>query len=180
MKNGDSPTKTLCWASRVESESYVTTDGQSASLSWNKVPIWGLRTDFYTVRQLRVCWCGEFSLTRERVCHLRLLLALDSAVILGSESPGTRDHIVTRRLKVGFRDVHCYATTSQSARCMRCDRCYSTDTQQFLTVKFPKQLNCCDGRYNREKRRSVSSPEDLLKGVDLNSEGSVNKSQSVN
>jgi hypothetical protein len=25
-----------------ESESYVTTDGQSASLSWNKPPIWGL------------------------------------------------------------------------------------------------------------------------------------------
>jgi hypothetical protein len=31
----------------VESESYVTTDGQSASLSWNKAPIWGLRPDFY-------------------------------------------------------------------------------------------------------------------------------------
>jgi hypothetical protein len=25
-----------------ESESYVTTDGQSASLSWKKAPIWGL------------------------------------------------------------------------------------------------------------------------------------------
>jgi hypothetical protein len=25
-----------------ESESYVTTDGQSASLSWYKAPIWGL------------------------------------------------------------------------------------------------------------------------------------------
>jgi hypothetical protein len=31
----------------TESESYVTTDGQSASLSWNKAPIWGLRLDFY-------------------------------------------------------------------------------------------------------------------------------------
>jgi hypothetical protein len=30
-----------------ESESYVTTDGQSASLSWNKAPIWGYRPDFY-------------------------------------------------------------------------------------------------------------------------------------
>jgi hypothetical protein len=28
-------------------ESYVTTDNQSASLSWNKAPIWGLRPDFY-------------------------------------------------------------------------------------------------------------------------------------
>jgi hypothetical protein len=30
-----------------ESESYVTTDSQSASLSWNKSPIWGLRPDVY-------------------------------------------------------------------------------------------------------------------------------------
>jgi hypothetical protein len=33
-----------------ESESYVTTDGQSASLSWNKAPIWALRPDFYYCR----------------------------------------------------------------------------------------------------------------------------------
>jgi hypothetical protein len=30
-----------------ESESYITTNGQSASLSWNKAPGWGLRPDFY-------------------------------------------------------------------------------------------------------------------------------------
>jgi hypothetical protein len=29
------------------SQSYVTTDGQLDSQSWNKVPIWGLRSDFY-------------------------------------------------------------------------------------------------------------------------------------
>jgi hypothetical protein len=28
-------------------KSYVTTGGQSASLSWNKAPIWDLRHDFY-------------------------------------------------------------------------------------------------------------------------------------
>jgi hypothetical protein len=38
------PTKNLLSS---ESESYVTTKGQSASLSWNKAPIWGLRPDFY-------------------------------------------------------------------------------------------------------------------------------------
>jgi hypothetical protein len=32
---------------KFESESYVTTDGQSASLSWNKAPIWGLRPEYY-------------------------------------------------------------------------------------------------------------------------------------
>jgi hypothetical protein len=30
-----------------QSQSYVTTDGQSASLSWNKAPTWGLRPDLY-------------------------------------------------------------------------------------------------------------------------------------
>jgi hypothetical protein len=29
------------------SQSYVTTDDQSASLSWNKAPIWGLRPELY-------------------------------------------------------------------------------------------------------------------------------------
>jgi hypothetical protein len=32
---------------QTESESYVTTDGHSASLSWYKAPIRGLRPDFY-------------------------------------------------------------------------------------------------------------------------------------
>jgi hypothetical protein len=35
--------------SESESESYVTTDGQPASLSWNKAHIWGLRPD--------LCYC---------------------------------------------------------------------------------------------------------------------------
>jgi hypothetical protein len=38
-----------------ESESYVTTDGQPASLSWSKVPIWGLRPDLYYM-------CDSYSL----------------------------------------------------------------------------------------------------------------------
>jgi hypothetical protein len=49
---------------------------------------------FITVRQLRVCWCGALSLTRAWVCHLQLLLSLASAVTLGSESRGIRDHIL--------------------------------------------------------------------------------------
>jgi hypothetical protein len=51
--------------------------------------------------------------------------------------------------------------------------------QILLTVKFPKQPNCCDGRHNRERRCPISSPEDVLKGVDLDSQKSLNKSQSV-
>jgi hypothetical protein len=32
-------------SSSFQSQSYVTTEGQPASLSWNKAPIWGLRPD---------------------------------------------------------------------------------------------------------------------------------------
>jgi hypothetical protein len=49
-----------------ESESYVATDGQSASLSWNRAPIWGLWPDCITIRQLRVCWCEPLSLSDKR------------------------------------------------------------------------------------------------------------------
>jgi hypothetical protein len=55
--------------------------------------------NFATVRQLRVCWCGELSLTRGQVCRLQLLLALASAVILGSESRVTPDHILLTQIR---------------------------------------------------------------------------------
>jgi hypothetical protein len=38
-----------CSTLDLQSQSYVTTDGQSASLSWKKAPIWGLRQD--------LCYC---------------------------------------------------------------------------------------------------------------------------
>jgi hypothetical protein len=37
-------------SSNIKIQSYVTTDCQSASLSWNKAPIWGLRPDNYYCR----------------------------------------------------------------------------------------------------------------------------------
>jgi hypothetical protein len=49
---------------------------------------------FIIVWQLRSCFCGSLSLTRGRVCLLYMLLALSSAVFLGSESLGTRDLIL--------------------------------------------------------------------------------------
>jgi hypothetical protein len=54
---------------------------------------------FITVRRLRVCWRGALSLTRGRVCHLQLLLALAREVILRSESRGTRDHIFLSQIR---------------------------------------------------------------------------------
>jgi hypothetical protein len=49
---------------------------------------------FVAVWHLRGCSCGALSLTRGRVCRLQLLLALASTIIFGSESRGTRDHIL--------------------------------------------------------------------------------------
>jgi hypothetical protein len=53
---------------------------------------------FVTVRQLWICWRRALSLTRERVSRLQLLPVLASAVILGSESRGTRDHILLSQI----------------------------------------------------------------------------------
>jgi hypothetical protein len=51
-----------------------------------------------TVRQLQACWCVALSLTRGRVCRLQLLLVLARAVILGSKSLGTHDHILLSQI----------------------------------------------------------------------------------
>jgi hypothetical protein len=85
--------------SQSQSQSYITTDGQPASLSWNKAPIWGLRPN--------LCYCqtveGLFmwgALSDERTClSIQLLLVLASAVILGSESRDTRDHTLLSQIR---------------------------------------------------------------------------------
>jgi hypothetical protein len=62
-------------------------------------PFWAYDQIFVTVRKLRVCSCGAPSLTRGRVCRLQLLLAFASAVIFGSESHGTREHILQSEVR---------------------------------------------------------------------------------
>jgi hypothetical protein len=57
---------------------------------------------FITVRQLEAYSCGALSLTRGRIYRLQILLVLASAVIFGSESRGTRDHILLSQI----RDFH--------------------------------------------------------------------------
>jgi hypothetical protein len=91
-----------------ESESYVTTDGQSASLSWNKAPIWGLRPNFYYCQtDAALLMWGVHSDERTE-----LLLVLASAVILGSESLGSRDHVLLSQIRdflfVASYDSHGY------------------------------------------------------------------------
>jgi hypothetical protein len=49
------------------SHSYVTTDGQSASLSWCQAPIWGPRPNFYYC-QTTACWLMWGILSDDRAC----------------------------------------------------------------------------------------------------------------
>jgi hypothetical protein len=77
----------------LQSQSHITTDGESVSKSWCRAPSGAHDQIFITVWQLRSCFCGAPSLTRGRVC-----LPLASAVFLGSESLGTRDHILLSQI----------------------------------------------------------------------------------
>jgi hypothetical protein len=77
------------------SDLYVTTDGQPASLSWNKAPIWGLRPDlYYLCDSYGLVLVGRPLWREDGVCLLYMLLALASAIFLWSESLRTRDHIL--------------------------------------------------------------------------------------
>jgi hypothetical protein len=79
-----------CFYQLTLAESHVATDSQSASLSWNKAPTWGLRPDFYyclTVAGLLI-W-GALS---EEKTGLSFTIAagLASAVIFGVKRQGAR------------------------------------------------------------------------------------------
>jgi hypothetical protein len=77
------------WWVSSESQSYITTDHQSASLPWYQAPIWD-RDQFFFLLYWHVdstgLVTGAPSLTRGRVCSLQLLFGLASAVFLESES----------------------------------------------------------------------------------------------
>jgi hypothetical protein len=84
---------------RSQSQSYIMTSSQSASLSWCQAPIWDPRPvvpllSSIIFRQLRVCWCGAPSLTRSRVCTFQFLPGVTSSAVLRCESRGTHEHIL--------------------------------------------------------------------------------------
>jgi hypothetical protein len=88
------------FSTNSESQSYFTTGGlPPISLSWYQAP-WDQRPVFFF--QLNICCYSPYitpSLTRGWVCCLQLLLALTSAVILGSESRETHDHILLSQIR---------------------------------------------------------------------------------
>jgi hypothetical protein len=87
-----------------QNQSHIATDCQTVSKSWCRAPSGVHDQIFITVSRLRSCFCGAPSLTRGRVCLLYMLQALASAVLLGSESLGTPDHILLSQIRdVSFR-----------------------------------------------------------------------------
>jgi hypothetical protein len=51
-------------------------------------------------REIQICWYGAPYLTRGRVCTLQLLLSLAKAIILGSGSRRTHDHILLPQIYI--------------------------------------------------------------------------------
>jgi hypothetical protein len=85
-----------------QSQSYITTDGQSASLSRCQTPIWDPQQTslifLIIFRELLVSWCGAPSLTRSRARSLQLLLGLASSVFLRPESGGVMTIILLSQI----------------------------------------------------------------------------------
>jgi hypothetical protein len=83
-----------------QSQTYFTTGGLLSSISsWCQAP-WHTRPVF--IFQVNTCSYIPYvisSLTRGWVCHLQLLIALTSAVILGSGSRGTHNHILLSQIR---------------------------------------------------------------------------------
>jgi hypothetical protein len=71
--------KTELNQSQSQSQSHIATDGQSLCLSWCRAPTGAHDQMFLLVWKLLPCPCGAPSLTRDRVCHL--------SVIVDSNSP---------------------------------------------------------------------------------------------
>jgi hypothetical protein len=93
--------------SESESESYVTTDGQSASPSWYKAPIRGLRLDLFSVRnteygiRLTVTFLIPWVTLSDERMGLSFVCAAGPCqpqVFLGSESLGIRDRILLSQI----------------------------------------------------------------------------------
>jgi hypothetical protein len=81
------------------SQCYVTTHGQSASLSWCQAPIWGLPPDFYYCQTVAGLLMWR-SLSEERT-GLPFTIAAGSRQRshFWSDSRGTRDHILLSEIR---------------------------------------------------------------------------------
>jgi hypothetical protein len=96
----------LTEVSQRQSQSYVTTDGQSASLSWNKAPIWGLRPDFHYCQTIAglLIWGAlsderkDLSFTMYNIQYIYIYMLLPEciySIYTVSVSPGSVQRIMS-------------------------------------------------------------------------------------
>jgi hypothetical protein len=79
-------------------QSHIATDGQSISKSWCRAPSGAHDQIFITVFQLRSCFVGRPLVREGGVYPFYMLLVLTILDFLGSESLGTRDHILLSQI----------------------------------------------------------------------------------
>jgi hypothetical protein len=82
-----------------ESESYITTNGQSVSLSWNKAPIWGLRPDFYYCQTVAGLLIWDAHSDKKTGLSFTITVGPRQHSHSTSKSQGTRDHIYCLRFE---------------------------------------------------------------------------------
>jgi hypothetical protein len=78
-------------STECESEPYVMTDGQSASLSWNEAPVWGLRPDHYYRTEYGICLTVKFMIPWETLSDERTGLSYTIAA-----GPSQHSHSLVR------------------------------------------------------------------------------------
>jgi hypothetical protein len=81
-----------------QSQSYVTTDGQPACLSWCQASIWGLRPDFYYCQTVAGLLMSG-ALSDERTSLPFIVVAGPRQSSHSWESRGTRDHIFLSQIR---------------------------------------------------------------------------------
>jgi hypothetical protein len=123
----------------ADSESYVTTDGQPASLSWSKAPIWGLRPDLhYLCESYALAFVGRpvwreigSVLSWVRIpCDLRLYFTVSHLRILFS-SPPTARRVTLEVFDPASTRISLLPSQSQSP-------CYVTSHDQPASLSWKK------------------------------------------
>jgi hypothetical protein len=140
-----------------ESQNYPMTNLHSASLSWCRAPSGAQDKIFITAKQLRVCWCGAPSLMRGRTCHLKLLLVLTNAVILGSESHGSHDHHILLSQIREFPNLEGHVHVFISPR-NRVAQLYAQPLGSFFVASYDFQCYGGGGGYSTPAPSGGSQP----------------------
>jgi hypothetical protein len=122
----------LLYTSRSRSRSHIATDGQSVSKSWCRAPLWGSWSDVFLLFDIYGLVFVGRPLWREDGSVFCICYWSFSAVFLGSESLGTRDHILLSQTRdFPFRRLRTLIHTK-----------LLKSLQLFFTCELPVTVSC--------------------------------------